>query len=381
MPTGRAVNGGVQLVTIVGARPQFIKAAVLSREIARRREAGERIEERLLHTGQHFDDSMSDIFFRELEIPQPAHHLGIHGGTHGRMTGRMIEAIEDALLAQRPDWVVVYGDTNSTLAGAIAAAKLRIPLAHVEAGLRSFNRAMPEELNRVLADHAADLLFAPTRAAVKNLRNEGVPPERVALVGDIMFEAMLFYRAKAEAVSSIVRDLGLEPKGYVLATVHRAENTDDAKGLRGIVAGLAAIAQSMPVVLPLHPRTRSALERFGLFESASAALRLIGPVGYYDMVQLESAARAIATDSGGVQKEAFFHAVPCLTLREETEWVELIDAGANVLAGSDPDRIRAAFNEMRERTISRSDLYGDGETAAKILGRLQSHGCVASALH
>lgn len=368
----QTVKPTLKVATIVGARPQFVKAAVLSREIARLHEAGEAIEEILVHTGQHFDQNMSDVFFRELEIPKPTHHLGITGGSHGRMTGRMLEAIEDVLLQERPDWVLVYGDTNSTLAGAIAAAKLRIPLAHVEAGLRSFNRAMPEEINRVLADHAADLLFAPTHTAVKNLQHEGLPDDRIALVGDVMFDAMLFYRAKAAEQSTIVQDMNLSPGGYVLATVHRAENTDEPARLRGIIEGLASIAESIPVVLPLHPRTKAALAHNNLMDAASNSLRLIDPVGYLDMIRLESEANVIATDSGGVQKEAFFNAVPCITLREETEWVELIEAGANVLAGAEPERIRCAFGQVRERNISPAGLYGDGNAAGEILARLSS---------
>lgn len=364
----------MKIVTVIGTRPQFIQAAVLSREIAHRRVVGEPIEERLIHTGQHFDENMSDVFFREMEIPRPSHHLGIAGGGHGQMTGRMLEAIEQVLLEEKPDWVQVYGDTNSTLAGALAAAKLHVPIAHIEAGLRSFNRAMPEELNRVLADHASDLLFAPTRAAVENLRREGLPESRIALVGDVMYDAMLFYREKASATSDIAHRLGLEPRGYVLATVHRAENTDNPAHLRGIIEGLARIAESAPVVLPLHPRTRQALDHAGLLERTNTALRLIDPVGYFDMIQLEAGAVVIATDSGGVQKEAYFHAVPCITLREETEWVELVEAGANVLAGSDPERIVAAFGTMRDRPIERGALYGDGETAAKILNRLRTAG-------
>jgi UDP-GlcNAc3NAcA epimerase len=360
----------MKIATILGARPQFIKAAAVSRALAER--AG--IEEVLVHTGQHFDAAMSDIFFREMQIPEPKHHLGIGGLAHGAMTGRMLEAVERVLLAEKPGAVIVYGDTNSTLAGALAAAKLNIPVAHVEAGLRSFNRAMPEEINRVVADHVSSVLFAPTETAVRNLVAEGVSRDAVVLTGDVMFDAALIFGAAAERRSQVLERLRLARKGYILATVHRAENTDTPARLQAIFGGLAAASALHPVVLPLHPRTKAALGAIG-FEPPPS-LRLVEPLGFLDMVMLEKHARLIATDSGGVQKEAFFHSVPCVTLRDETEWVELIEIGANRLAPPSDARtiteaIAAGLNTP-ERAFDRRDLYGDGNAARKIAGRLSS---------
>ena len=305
----------MKVITVVGARPQFVKAATVSRAFAQT----EGLQELIVHTGQHFDPSLSEVFFEELGIPEPKYNLGIGGGTHGQNTGRMIEAVESVLIEEKPDWVLVYGDTDSTLAGALAAVKLHIHVAHVEAGLRSFNRRMPEEINRVLTDHAADLLLAPTPAAVENLRREGLPEARVRWVGDVMYDAALHFGRLADHASTALESLGLEPCGYVLATVHRAENTDDPARLEAVFEGLFRVAAELPVVLPLHPRTRKALERLGWLERAREQLRLIEPVGYLDMVALEKNARLIATDSGGVQKEAYFFGVPCVTLRDETE--------------------------------------------------------------
>jgi len=357
----------MKLLTVVGARPQFIKAAAVSRKIAER----EGMQEVLVHTGQHYDAEMSDIFFRELGIPEPAYNLGIGGGTHGQNTGRMIESIEQVLLDERPDWLLIYGDTDSTLAGAVAAVKIHIPVAHVEAGLRSFNRRMPEEINRVLSDHASDLLFAPTEVAVQNLRREGIPEERIYWVGDVMYDASLHFGEKADRESDILQRLGLEPKGYILTTIHRAENTDDIERLKAIFDGLAIVAERLPVVLPLHPRTRKALERAGLIDEVRKRLALIDPVGYLDMVALEKNARLIATDSGGVQKEAYFFEVPCVTLRDETEWVELVEAGWNVLAPP------TSAERVAETVLSRLDargepvrVYGDGQAAEKIIAEL-----------
>jgi UDP-GlcNAc3NAcA epimerase len=311
---------------VVGARPQFIKAAVVSSAL--RYMPG--VKEVLIHTGQHYDANMSAVFFEELEIPRVDYHLDVGSKSHGAQTGRMLEEIEKVLVDEKPDWVLVFGDTNSTLAGALAATKLRIPVAHIEAGLRSFNRGMPEEINRVLTDHTSNLLFAPTEAALENLRREGIIGNGVRLVGDVMYDAALYYGAKAEQESGILRRLGLEAKGYVLATIHRAENTDDAAKLRSIVEGLGMVGQALPVVLPLHPRTRAALVREEMLQETSRHITVIEPVGYLDMVMLEDKAALIATDSGGIQKEAFFHGVPCVTLREETEWIELVDLGCNV---------------------------------------------------
>lgn len=356
-----------KIVTIVGARPQFIKAAAVSRVL--RSSPG--TTEILVHTGQHYDSNMSEVFFDELEIPQPDYHLGIGSGTHGSQTGKMLEAIEAVLIQEQPNWVLVYGDTNSTLAGALAAAKLHIPVAHVEAGLRSFNRQMPEEINRVLTDHSSDILFAPTETAVKNLLHEGIAEQRIHLVGDVMYDAALYYGAKADTHSQILSNLGLSPKGYILATIHRAENTDDSLRLQAIFQGLIQVAQEIPVVLPLHPRTRKALERENLFLEVSKSLVIIEPVGYLDMVMLEKNACLIATDSGGVQKEAFFYRVPCVTLREETEWVELVEMGWNCLVPSrEPNmifkHIQALIKNFPLREQSNIKLYGEGDTATLI---------------
>ena len=362
----------IKIVSIVGARPQFIKAAVVSRALRLAPAA----TEILVHTGQHYDENMSDVFFAELEIPRPRYNLGIGSGTHGAQTGRMLEAIEKVLLEEKPDWVLVHGDTNSTLAGALAAVKLHIPVAHVEAGLRSFNRQMPEEINRLLTDHISDLLFVPTEAAVANLRSEGIPEEKFHRVGDVMYDAALYYGAKAEAKSRILHELGLERKQYILATVHRAENTDRPDRLRGILGGLAQAANKMPVVLPLHPRTRGALEREGLLEKVQQHIRLLKPVGYLDMVMLEKNSCLIATDSGGVQKEAFFHRVPCVTLRDETEWVELVALKWNRLAASaDPAAVAAAICEALDYIPdSAANPYGDGQSARRIIDILLMKG-------
>lgn len=364
----------MKVLTVVGARPQFVKAAVVSRQLG---QAG--VEEFLLHTGQHYDERMSAVFFDEMAIPRPDRNLEIGPGRHGEQTGRMLAGIEGVLLAERPDRVLVYGDTNSTLAGALAAAKLHVPVAHVEAGLRSFNRRMPEELNRILTDDLSDLLFAPTTTAVANLRREGVPDDHIVRTGDVMYDAVLFYTEAAESRSHVLTDLGLEPGGYVLATVHRAENTDDPARLKAVMTGLAALARRLPVVLPLHPRTDQALAAAGI-DRAALGLRFVDPVGYFDMLLLERHARLIATDSGGVQKEAFFHGVPCATLREETEWTELVAAGANRLVpptGGDADAVGAglvaALDEM-ERLERPEPLYGTGDAGGRIVTALVDRG-------
>lgn len=349
----------MKIATIVGARPQFIKAAPVSRALV---DAG--VNELMIHTGQHYDSGMSDVFFEELGIPRPAWHLGISGGGHGAMTGAMLQALEPVLQDERPAWVLVYGDTNSTLAGALAAAKLQIPVAHVEAGLRSFNRRMPEEHNRVVVDHLSDLLFTPTDAATARLREEGIPAGWIWQVGDVMFDAALYYAERAAERSDVLARHGLEAGNYVLATVHRAENTDDPDRLRAIIAGLDRVARNLPVVLPLHPRTRAALQREAL---TARAIYMIDPVGYLDMVALESRAAVIATDSGGVQKEACFHGVPCVTLRDETEWVELVGLGWNRLAKATPEAIEEAINNAVGSRGAEATSYGDGNAAARIV--------------
>lgn len=350
----------MKILTVIGARPQFIKAAAISRAISVR----EDINEVILHTGQHYDANMSDIFFDEMHIPKPNHHLGIGGASHGAMTGRQLEAIEKVLLVEKPDWVLVYGDTNSTLAGALAAVKIQISVAHVEAGLRSFNRRMPEEINRVQTDHAADLLFAPTKTAVANLRAEGLPADRIELVGDVMYDVALYYNGLARRPDWF-SERGLSEGEFVLATVHRAENTDDPLRLAEIFAGLAQ--SEIPVVLPLHPRTRERIEAAGVTPTPN--IHVVPPVGYLEMVWLEGACRVIASDSGGVQKEAYFHGRRCVILRDETEWVELVESGWNVVAGADATRIAAALSEPLP-TVKTTQFYGAGDASKQVVTRL-----------
>jgi len=358
----------MKILTVVGARPQFIKAAAISRTI--RATFSAKAEEVLVHTGQHFDHNMSEVFFVQLGIPAPKYDLGISGGTHGAMTGRMLSSIEEVLLAERPDWVLIYGDTNSTLAAALAAAKLHIPVAHIEAGLRSFNNRMPEEINRIVVDRISTLLFCPTDTAVRNLANEGIR-QGVSNVGDVMFDVSLYFRQLAAQRSTIHVDLGLSPSRYVLATCHRAENTDDPARLREIVAGLQAIARTMKVLLPLHPRTRQVLAALGLLDSLDGVV-VTDPLPFLDMISLEKSAAAIVTDSGGVQKEAFFFQVPCITVRDETEWVETVDLGWNKLVGASQALIVEAFHT---RGSGQPDVlpYGDGTAADKIVRAILAH--------
>ncbi len=349
-----------KVVSVVGARPQFIKAAPVSRalrQVAR---------ETLIHTGQHYDQEMSAIFFDELHIPEPDYNLGIGSGSHGWQTGRMLIQIEKVLLKEKPDWVLVYGDTNSTLAGALAAIKLHIPVAHVEAGLRSFNRRMPEEHNRTLTDHIADLLFCPTQTAVDNLAHEGVR-HGVHLVGDVMYDAILYNMTLAEQRSGVLNRFGLSPGDYALATIHRPRNTDDTVRLQAILSALEEIGTNTPVILPVHPRTRKAMEK--LEHRPGPGLLLTEPVGYLDMLTLEKHAHLILTDSGGVQKEAYLFHVPCLTLREETEWVETVDVGWNLLVGADRAAIVRAAREFQP-TGQPLNLFGDGRASERIAALL-----------
>lgn len=347
----------MKVFTVIGARPQFIKASVVSKAI---QEQGG-IVESIVHTGQHFDANMSDVFFNQLNIPRPTHQLEIHGGTHGAMTGRMLEQLESLMLDEKPDRVMVYGDTNSTLAGALAAAKLHIPVAHVEAGLRSFNMQMPEEINRILTDQVSDILFCPTDAAVKNLQNEGFSAKPVAIeqVGDVMQDAALMFAEKAASPA------GVEvPEDFILATLHRAENTDDPARLANIVAALNEIhTNQMPVLLPLHPRTRAALDKNGL----QLNVHLTDPVGYFEMVWLLNRCRLVMTDSGGVQKEAYFFSKPCITMRDQTEWVELTESGVNLLCGGDQALIQAGVkSKLAEPAFESGDLYGGGQASLRI---------------
>jgi UDP-GlcNAc3NAcA epimerase len=356
----------MKIVTVIGARPQFIKAAPVSRAV--RRSAS--ISEVIVHTGQHYDQNMSGVFFQELDLPRPAYELGIGSATHGAQTGRMMEAIEEVLLQELPGWVLVYGDTNSTLAAALAGVKLHIRVAHVEAGLRSFNRRMPEEINRILTDHAADVLFAPTPAACRNLEKEGLG-SKIIRSGDVMLDAALF---SAEHTRDTVRQkLGLSAKSYCLATIHRAENTDNPASLRKLIGALRELSRTLPVVFPLHPRTASRLSNSSIPIDSTDSFTVIDPIGYLDMIDLEKNAALIATDSGGMQKEAYFFSVPCVTMRSETEWVELVEHGFNVLADPDAHSLARVFQNALQSTPDWSiKLYGDGDAAAQIIHELEN---------
>jgi len=359
----------MKVLTIIGARPQFIKAATVSREIAQR----DNITEYLVHTGQHYDANMSEVFFTEMDIPEPDTNLEIGSASHGEQTGKMLSELEREMLEQNPDCVLVYGDTNSTLAGALAAAKLNIPVCHVEAGLRSFNRSMPEEINRILTDHASSLLFAPTQTALQRLQTEGISPDICMMSGDVMLDAALYYRDKAEASSTIIDDLELKSNTYILATIHRAENTDDPDRLARVMAELEQVAQVHSVVLPLHPRTQVKLKQHGL---KPENIRIIEPLGYLDMVMMEAQAMLVITDSGGVQKEAFFHRKPCITLRTETEWTELVENGYNTLFSPLAENNKR-LSDVVKHSLSQDlnfdrPLYGEGRAAAFIVDRIHT---------
>lgn len=365
----------LRLLTVVGARPQFIKAAPVSRALAafNRSHATVAIEEMIIHTGQHYDRNMSHVFFDELEIPPPAVNLEVGSGTHGAQTGAMLERIERVLIEKRPDRVLVYGDTNSTLAATLAAVKLHIPVAHVEAGLRAYNRRIPEEINRVVADSLCDILLCPTETAVRNLAAESLT-RGVYKVGDVMYDSVLFNMALAEKSNSLIRNLGLKPKCFYLSTIHRAENTDDPHRLESILAAFARI--ETPVVLPMHPRTRDTLGA-GIAK-IGGNVRVIEPVSYLNMLMLEKNARIILTDSGGVQKEAYWCGVPCITMRDETEWVELVEFGCNRVVGVEAAAIMKAVADIESEgaTLPENrpkDLYGDGRSAEKIADILASH--------
>ena len=350
----------MKLLTVIGARPQFIKAATVSRAF---RNAGAR--EIIVHTGQHFDANMSDVFFREMDIPTPDYHLEVNNLGHGAMTGRMLEKIEELLTKEQPDMVLVYGDTNSTLAGALAASKLHIPIAHVEAGLRSFNMDMPEEINRILTDRVSKLLFCPTDTAVNNLNKEGFASFdcKIFNSGDVMYDAVLYYKGKAKTISKILAAEGLTKNNFVLATLHRAENTNDPSRLKNIVAAFNEIHRKLPVVLPLHPRTRSYLKS----NNIELKVMAIEPAGYFDMLTLLDNCKLVMTDSGGLQKEAYFFQKFCLTLRDQTEWIELVEVGANTLVGADQMTIIKEFNAALEKVVPAKPLYGAGDAASKIV--------------
>ena len=363
----------MRIITIIGARPQFVKAAMVSRAIAAYNNNNEeKIEELLLHTGQHYDNNMSQIFFTEMNIPQPTWQLHCGNTTHGAMTGQMLTEIEKILISSKPDYILVYGDTNSTLAGALAASKLHIPVIHVEAGLRSFNREMPEEINRVLTDHIAQLLCCPTYTAMQHLRNEGII-HGVYHVGAVMYDAALLFGQLADQSSHILDTLQLNSGSFRLSTVHRAENTDHKERISSILTALLEMATSdCPVVLPLHPRTQICLEKHGMLEQLkqNKNIRLTAPLSFLDMVALEKHAATILTDSGGVQKEAYFHHTPCITLREETEWVETVEAGWNQLAGYQTERIIACLQQETKR--KEINEYGTGNASETIVRLITS---------
>ena len=373
----------MKIVSIVGARPQFIKLAPLVRAF---NEKGKDIKHVIIHTGQHYDYNMSKVFFDELGIPTPDFHLEVGSGEHGVQTGLMLQRIEEVLISNTPDRVIVYGDTNSTLAGALAGSKLHIPVDHVEAGLRSYNRSMPEEINRGLTDHCSSILFCPTINAVNNLRKEGFTnianngelvtatsdiPDQMPLVvnvGDIMYDSFLLCLEIAEKKSDIMQKLRLGPKGFCLATVHRAENTDNEDRLKSILGALSEISKKKQVIFPMHPRTRKIIETFDVKLKSSDSFRIIEPVGYFDMLMLEKIAEVILTDSGGMQKEAYFSGVPCITLRDEREWVETVEAVWNKLAGADKDSIIEKISNLS--TVTGASEYGEGNAAVKILDLL-----------
>jgi UDP-GlcNAc3NAcA epimerase len=343
-----------KIISILGARPQFVKAAVLSRIIREKNE----MEEVIIHTGQHFDDNMSGIFFTEMEIPHPKYNLDVNGLQHGAMTGQMLEKIEVILIREKPDLVLVYGDTNSTLAGALAAKKLGIKVAHVEAGLRSFNMKMPEEVNRILTDRMSDLLLCPTDSAVRNLEGEGFKSfgSKVVLSGDIMKDSVVYYGKYSSDKSSIIKELELEKNNFVLATIHRQENTEDLDKLRAILEGLNDISNGCNVVLPLHPRTRAAIDKFGLKFNGL----MIAPLGYFDMLELLKHCTMVITDSGGLQKEAFFNQKPCIIIRDETEWVELVEHSYAKIVGSDNTKMKQAYLGFKEnKPVYDKNLYGE----------------------
>jgi UDP-N-acetylglucosamine 2-epimerase len=352
-----------KILSVIGARPQFIKAGPLSQEMRKY------FKEVLVHTGQHYDYGMSDIFFTELSIPEPDYNLGVGAVSQGKMTGDMLSKLEDVILTEKPDIVLIYGDTNSTLAGALAAVKLHIPIAHVEAGLRSYNRSMPEEINRVLSDQVSTWLFVPSKVAKNNLEKEGIK-EGVYEVGDIMFDVLLANSKKATDTSDVLKTNGLSSKNYFVATIHRAENTDEKDKLVRIFDIFASLNEK--IILPIHPRTRNKIVSFGL--TVPKNISAIEPLGYLDMLELMQNAKAIFTDSGGIQKEAYYLKVPCITLREESEWIETVEVGWNFIVGSDKVKFTNAFQQLdKVKSKEHPFLYGDGTTAEKIVNILREH--------
>lgn len=356
----------MKIATIIGARPQFIKAAAVSRAIHKHNLHNlSRITEIVIHTGQHYDDNMSEIFFSELNIPLPAYNLGVHSLSHGAMTGRMLEKIESALQVIQPDAILVYGDTNSTLAATLAAVKMHIPVSHVEAGLRSFNMKMPEEINRIVTDRLATNLFCPTTTAVDNLTLEGIT-EQVHNVGDVMYDVTLFYAKKAQQQESL-SSWNVEKNQFALCTIHREENTDNPLRLKNILSALHEIAGEIPVIFPLHPRTEKMIHKHQL-KALLQRLQIIPPVSYLKMLRLEQDAQVILTDSGGIQKEAFFHKTPCITMRDETEWIETLKSGWNILCGAKADKILQGWKDITQQEKHKDIFpYGHGHAAEKIV--------------
>ena len=359
----------MKLITIVGARPQFIKASAVSRAILKEGS----ITEKIVHTGQHYDPNMSEIFFEEMAIPKPHYNLGVSNGGHGSMTGQMMINLEKIIQDDKPDGVIVYGDTNSTLAGALVASKLHIPVIHIEAGLRSFNMSMPEEINRILCDRISHLLFCPTKTAIDNLKKEGYDNLdcKIFLSGDVMYDVILYYSSMLEGKSQISEQLGLKKK-YILCTIHRAENTNDEYRLKQIFSALSIISDDITVILPLHPRTKKLVQSYGIKYSNN--MKIIDPVGYFDMLELLTGSSMVMTDSGGLQKEAYFMAKPCVTLRDQTEWVELLDFGYNTLSGADADKIQLEYLKMKDVKIPNShQLYGSGDAAGQIVKDINTY--------
>ncbi len=351
----------MKILTVIGARPQFIKAAALSNIIR------EKHEEIIVHTGQHYDENMSKIFFEELNIPRPDYNFGVGSGAHGKQTGEMLINLEDIYLNEKPDLILVYGDTNSTLAGALCGSKLLIPIAHVEAGLRSFNKNMPEEQNRILTDHLSEFLFVPTKSAENNLKNEGIL-NNVFNVGDVMYDAILHFSKIAKLKSNILESIGIEKNNYILATIHRAENTNDINRLKNIISALNE--SDKEVVLPLHPRTKHYISQYHL--RLNSNIKVINPVGYLDMISLEINSNKIVTDSGGVQKEAYFMGKPCITLRDETEWIETVNIGWNLIVGTNEKLIVDAILNFRPNRVQ-EQIFGDGKASKKILEVLDKY--------
>ena len=365
----------IRLLTVIGARPQIIKAAAISRAV--KNSFSDRIEERILHTGQHYDANMSQVFFDELNIPAPHYNLGVGSGSHGEQTAKMIDGIEKVLCSEHFDGIILYGDTNSTLAGAVAAAKMQVPVFHIEAGLRSFNMTMPEEQNRIVCDHLSSIMFAPTQTAVNNLANEGLTSSKAIFIGgkrrlvinsgDVMYDNALFYSKLAEKKSTILEGCCVTPNNYILATIHRDFNTDDPLRTGSIFNAISTIADknAIPVILPLHPRTRKCLP-----DSVSNRIRIIPPSSFFDILVLEKNAKVVMTDSGGVQKESFFFGRPCVILRQETEWIEIVDNEAGILADADYDRIISAYDTLSSRDVLFPPLFGDGQAAERILSSI-----------